>query len=236
MYFSTRKSVNVSDRRLSGTEFMRRICLFFKWFQHFDRRECIQHSSCKLKRWPFSYQHAFVSIRNSVQPWQCMLHSFWWAFITAEPWISVREAPGPGNWVLNTGTMALCCYFLSPCSCHVLLVETDRSNSCSNCSLTGRRCWESQTETTLSLLHCTTFPSPSCSLPPLFLFSLTWAHLKWQVSEGLLSHWIKTLTLVKSQHVLQSLRHLCTILQSSQKKHGIFCLHESLKFKGKWRC
>lgn len=98
-----------------------------------------------------------------------MLYTFQQAFIT-EPWISVRELLSLGKSCLYwhySIVLLLSATVLSFCSCHVLLVETGRSNSCLNCSLTGRRCWENQTVTTLSLLHCTAFS------PLLLLFALS---------------------------------------------------------------
>lgn len=135
-----------------------------------------------------------------------MLYTFQQAFIT-EPWISVRELLALGKSCLYwhySIVLLLSATVLSFCSCHVLLVETGRSNSCLNCSLTGRRCWENQTVTTLSLLHCTAF-SPllllfALSLSLFFFLWLSFSlnpyfvmpRLKWQVSEGLLSYGLKT--------------------------------------------
>lgn len=103
---------------------------------------------------------------------------------------------------------------LSCCSCHVLVVETGRSNSCLNCSLTGRRCWEDQTVTTLSLLHCTAFAflalcplsSPLSLLSVTFLFSGPWL---WQ--KGSLSYGLKTVALEKSQPMSYSSWHTVSV-------------------------
>ena len=142
---------------------------------------------------------------------------------------------------LYIGTIALWCYFsatvLSFCSRHVLSVETGGSNSCLNCSLTGRRCWENQTVTTLSPLHCTAFsslflcslPSPSLSLfflPDSFSFYFGpliqyCPLLKWQVSEGLLLYWLKTVTFrKKSQPTSHSSWHIST-LQTRQRRESL---------------
>lgn len=97
---------------------------------------------------------------------------------------------------------------LSFCSCHVLLVKTGRSSSCLNCSLTGRRCWENRTVTTLSSLHCTAF----ASLFLLFALSLSLfsfqrlSLLRWQVSQGL------PLVLTKDCLLEEQLAHVTFIM------------------------
>lgn len=154
-----------------------------------------QIESLTLQTWGWS---SWTDVR---QPWQSMFYTFQWASISPEPWISVREFLPLGKSCLyrhHSTVLLLSATMLSFCSCHVFLVETGRSNSCLNCSLTGRRCWENQTETTLSLLHCTAFSSLSSLFAlslspslPLFAFSLTdfffsvdpyFTWLKWQVS------------------------------------------------------
>lgn len=98
---------------------------------------------------------------------------------------------------LGNGTATLCCYFLSSRSCCVLFVEIGRSDSCSSCSLTGRRCWANPTDCIISAPLHRFLVSALCPPHLSFLFPLTLADLKWHVSEGLPSISTKTQTLAK---------------------------------------